>query len=219
MSHYCVLVIGADPENQLTPYDENLEVKFYDKTAHLQSEYENGGAKYVIFADGRMANIYSQEVRDLWQPVNKNTPFSKCELILPKGAKVEMVPFKQVYKDFETFAKQHCGLEKNEQGQYGYMYNPNAKWDWYELGGRWENYLPLKNGEHANEAVWDEIDIVKLRTPFAILKHGEWHEKGEMGWWGMTKNEKADNDWDKEVNNLIADIAPDTPVYIYDCHI
>lgn len=29
-------------------------------------------------------------------------------------------------------------------------YNPNSKWDWYEIGGRWNNSIPLKNGEHVN---------------------------------------------------------------------
>ncbi len=219
MSHYCVLVIGAAPENQLAPYDENLEVEFEDRTEQLQSEYENDGAKHVKFADGRMVNIHSQEIRDLWQPVNKNDLLSKCELVLPKGAKIEMVPFKHAYKDFETFVQQYHGLEKNEQGRYGYMYNPNAKWDWYELGGRWAGAVPLKTGGGANKSNFGNVDIQKLSTPFVVLKNGVWHEKGQMGWWGITKNEKSDDAWDKEVKTLIADIAPDTPIYIYDCHI
>lgn len=219
MSHYSVLVIGPAPDSQLAPYDENLEVAFNDKTEQIQTQYETEGTKYIKFADGRLVNIYDRSIRDLWKPVNKDDPLSKCELELPEGATIEMVPFKQIYADFDTFATEYHGFKKNEQSRYGYMYNPNAKWDWYKLGGRWENELPLKNGTHANETLWSNIDIEKLRIPFAILKHGKWYEKGKMGWWAMVSNEKSQNVWDKEVKQLIADIAPDTPVYIYDCHI
>jgi hypothetical protein len=29
---------------------------------------------------------------------------------------------------------------------WGYYHNPNAKWDWYAIGGRWPNYFRLKEG-------------------------------------------------------------------------
>lgn len=31
-----------------------------------------------------------------------------------------------------------------KQGDYGYWYNPNAKWDWWTVGGRWSGLLHLK---------------------------------------------------------------------------
>lgn len=36
-------------------------------------------------------------------------------------------------------------------------YNSNSKWDWYEIGGRWSNNIPLKNGEHSNFAKIKDI--------------------------------------------------------------
>jgi hypothetical protein len=33
-----------------------------------------------------------------------------------------------------------------ETGKYGYWENPNAKWDWYQLGGRWAGFFRLKPG-------------------------------------------------------------------------
>ena len=37
-------------------------------------------------------------------------------------------------------------IGKNHRVQYGYIENPNAKWDWYQVGGRWSGQLILKPG-------------------------------------------------------------------------
>lgn len=61
-------------------------------------------------------------------------------------------------------------------------YNPNSKWDWYSVGGRWNKYIKTLDGEQVNEAYVNEVDW-KESTPFAfIAPNGEWHEKGEIGW-------------------------------------
>ena len=38
------------------------------------------------------------------------------------------------------------GLEVEPYEDDGQMitYNPNSKWDWYSIGGRWSGFLPLK---------------------------------------------------------------------------
>ena len=33
---------------------------------------------------------------------------------------------------------------------------------------------------------------------FAVLKDGQWYEKGQMGWFGFASNEKDDDAWDEE---------------------
>lgn len=46
---------------------------------------------------------------------------------------------------FEYFIKEWAGYKKDpETGKYGYWENPNRKWDWYQLGGRWRGYFKLK---------------------------------------------------------------------------
>lgn len=45
-----------------------------------------------------------------------------------------------------------------EEDGYEYWTNPNAKWDWFEVGGRWSNRLRLKNGERADSALLCDID-------------------------------------------------------------
>lgn len=45
---------------------------------------------------------------------------------------------KKRYPTFEKYMN-HYGYKKNEYtGRYGYYENPNAKWDWYAIGGRFD---------------------------------------------------------------------------------
>jgi hypothetical protein len=50
------------------------------------------------------------------------------------------------YETLEEYASEYCGHDRNENGDYGRVRNPNAKWDWYELGGRWSGLLKLYKG-------------------------------------------------------------------------
>ena len=55
------------------------------------------------------------------------------------------------------FANDMYGMKWDEDREgYGYMTNPNSKWDWYSLGGRWTGALRLKP------------DIVKMREADAL---------------------------------------------------
>lgn len=36
--------------------------------------------------------------------------------------------------------------------------NKDSKWDWYEIGGRFENFFILKNGEFSDQALKKDID-------------------------------------------------------------
>ncbi len=54
---------------------------------------------------------------------------------------------------------------------------------------------------------------------FAILKDGQWFERGEMGWWGIAHNEKPDEAWDEEFSKLLDELPDNTLLSVYDCHI
>lgn len=55
--------------------------------------------------------------------------------------------------------------------------------------------------------------------PFAVLKDGEWYEKGKMGWWGMVKDAIDDNEWAAKVMEMVNELPDDTLISFYDCHI
>lgn len=96
MSHFTVLVIGDNAEEQLIPFEEQTK-----------------NEKYLEF-------------KDCTEEVINNYEKHKDE-----------------YKTLEDFAKEYYGYDSVD-GKYGYKRNPNAKWDWYVLGGRWTNTLKLK---------------------------------------------------------------------------
>ena len=92
----------------------------------------------------------------------------------------------------------------DEDGNLLSNYNPDSKWDWYAIGGRWNNILITKDGNGTNEDYVSEIDWDKTMTPFAYIDiNGNWHENGEMGWWGIVSNEKDKDEWDDEFKNYV----------------
>lgn len=52
---------------------------------------------------------------------------------------------------------------------------------------------------------------------FAVIKDGNWYERGSMGWWGVVSNENGE--WAKQYALLIDSIPDDTLLSVYDCHI
>lgn len=65
------------------------------------------------------------------------------------------VPFKERFASFEAFVENEFGYQRNhDTGRYGYTANPNAKWDWYQIGGRWSGRLMLcQHAEADYEAI------------------------------------------------------------------
>jgi hypothetical protein len=72
-----------------------------------------------------------------------------------------------------------------------------------------------KEGQSLRE--WTE-DVVPLTT-WAVLKDGEWTEKGSMGWFGMASNETDEGEWHRSVWQMIEDLGPDQYIAVVDCHI
>lgn len=56
------------------------------------------------------------------------------------------VPYKSAFKTFDAFCRKYHGYTLSTEGKYGYKSNPNAKWDWWSIGGRWLGFFPVKEG-------------------------------------------------------------------------
>lgn len=171
MSHFTVLVIGDDPEKQLAPYhefectgDNNEYVQNVIETGDAREEYESATRDYLVAPDGTEYNAYDSRFY-----VEK-----KGDGILPERVRVipegyvlkEDVPVKDK-ESFSTWAMDYYGREVVKSGElpdtdgehkYGWIEvneagevteivrrtNPNAKWDWYLLGGRWTGFFKMK---------------------------------------------------------------------------
>lgn len=111
MSHFTVLVIGKNPEEQLAPFQEN-------NMGDCPQEF----MKY---------KVYDTEGQRHW--------FDSEEDFLKSGI-------------------------KTDEDETGYWENPNAKWDWYQLGGRWTGFFKVKEtatfaavGSPAEEGTADQL--------------------------------------------------------------
>ena len=163
----------------------------------------------------------------MWRPYTKKeypTPTDiakdKGYEIVPDESKVNGVRFvqkverkweyegsKEKYPTLDKFAKEYYGYRK-VNGRYGYMTNPNAKYDYYVNGGRWNGYMLNKEGNRTDEDLVTEIDwdkmIAENDVPFCFVDaEGVWHEKGEMGWFAMVANEKKKADWQTEFKDYV----------------
>ena len=213
MSHYSVYVFGADPEGQLAPYDENEEVEEYEVSS--RKEIIDEAKTYLERAKETYAE-YTKNPKKFF----KNNTWAKAKEIKKIGNEIKKKSKWTDEQFYESWFKDN-GRKKAPNGGYLSTYNPLSKWDWYEIGGRWDKSLFLKsrNLARSNETTIDEVDWDKTQAPFAMLIDGEWIEKGQMGWFGMTANEMSDKKWEKEVRKKIKSMDPNTKVTVVDCHI
>lgn len=111
MSHFIVVVIGEDVEEQLAPYSENTEVEEY---------WEEAGDWTLEYGKEKASE------NGILEPT--------LEQIAKYASGEEDDGTKYVVRDGNIM--------------YKTTYNPQSKWDWYEIGGRWTGYFPLKEGRH-----------------------------------------------------------------------
>ena len=247
MSHFCVLVIGENPEGQLAKYDENLELEMHQVATKEQcirrkrewiEEYRNGWPYQSFLKDPEK---YKEE--------NKRYPehIEYLEEIFPKMLEwTDEQCYEDVLSEYRRYIEDgETWCDIHEDGSIWKTTNEDAKWDWYQIGGRYRGRLRLSKPTPPNYPLYtgwqfDDMpgdyerlrkdgycdqayakDVVNLDdfVPFAIVKDGEWYERGEMGWWAIVSNEKEKDDWETEVKALLKDIPGDTLLTVVDCHI
>lgn len=187
MSHFATLVIhkeGADIDEILAPFCETDEdfFEFYDFTDEIKKEYSTVTVKRVKMPDGKYYNygdkIFAKKVSKEEYYKNQNgfrsyissggnglnTEYILCDYIEKGGALVD-VPAKEIMTLGEY--AEYCGYCKYKQDEnipdedavFGYYFNPNAEWDWFEIGGRWNNSIKTKSGVFCNSCKIGEIDF------------------------------------------------------------
>ncbi|AOQ24615.1 hypothetical protein MTAT_19600 [Moorella thermoacetica] len=74
--------------------------------------------------------------------------------------------------NIKQFARDYYGYEEHE-GKFGYWQNPNAKWDWWQIGGRWKRKL-LVNGTWVDSARIKDIDWQGMKRAAAREARVRW---------------------------------------------
>ena len=163
MSHYTVMAIirkgsDSDLESMLAPYDENMEVAPYIRHTKADLIAQKREEAAHVAHDIPLAEAHSEEeyrkledVRYRYEYVLSDEGRACAALV---GASDDEV-FEAVKKDYEED-------RLDEDGNYISTYNPDSKWDWYEVGGRWSGSLKLKDGGSTDEDYAGQIDWDKM---------------------------------------------------------
>ena len=152
MSHYCVLIIGEDIEGQLAKYDENLVMPRYVKYTK-----EELIAKEKQEIEEYKNSTYAQYLAD---PVKYA---EDCNNDSHLNYLKEVFPNKLTMTDEEIYQSATRWYEEDEIGPNGEVYstyNPDSKWDWYQVGGRYAGRIVVKDGVEIDEPSfswgWDD---------------------------------------------------------------
>jgi hypothetical protein len=145
--HFLVAVITEDPnllDDIMQPYDEQLDVEPYIDTTREMME-----AEYLEF---RERNIREAAI----------DPGDAEELKVMKKEAQRIIKetnnFGNLQWTYMDFAKWYHGTESfDEDGNALTTYNQNGRWDYYTIGGGWENTLMLNDGTTASKAKIKDI--------------------------------------------------------------
>lgn len=211
---------------RLAPYQENNMgtcpseyMEFNDQEDELRKEYETEGYDRVVLADGTVDGCTWDEKykSEACRAAKAGDPLMmrdghrelEQERCYPDGSEVREVPYSKMYETFQVFAADHHGHDAPDEktGRYGYWENPQAKWDFFTLGGRWSDHFPVTDaGMHfKGERSWGMEDVpVKSGTADATqVKAVDWRRVSadtqqrideKYGAWCRYRDSPADNE-------------------------
>src|SRR5581483_965105 len=179
MSHFTVLVVTDRSDDDaitqaLVPFQEHActgecpkeYMEFNETETEYRQEYETGSRKMYRSPAGELFGPWDEKFR---VPGTVGINLGGLNHKKPDDYTEVEVPFKQLYSTFEQFMREWAGDEEPdpETGKYGYWENPNKKWDWWQVGGRWSNSLVRKNGSGSyptDQCRVGDLDIEGIRS-------------------------------------------------------
>lgn len=118
------MIIGDDPEEQLKPYDESIEVPPYTKEQVTEED--------IV----RFITYYQSAFKEL-----------KLDTTVTMVNGKVSGNFDELYKKHGQAWNGSTWRKHTDDTWWEYStYNPNSKWDWYELGGRWTGFFKARAG-------------------------------------------------------------------------
>jgi len=202
MSHFTVMVFGDDVEEQLAPYheyectgvddeyvvdvDQSDEIEeFLAKVIYVGKSKETGDLDYHFNEES------GAEYLDDWSPM------TRAKYIEVAGL------------DLDEEIKDYFGVEKKEDGKFYLHTNPNAKWDWYLVGGRWSGFFKLKEG--ADGDVGEQSLIMKSQGVEPVESgYADSTLKGNIDLEAMMEEDRQRAN--KQFDHLVAAIGDIEPV-------
>lgn len=283
MSHFSVAIISENPnqvEKLLAPYQENNMgdcpkeyLAFTSTEEDNRNDYKTGSVTKVKTPDGRLIYPWDEEFR---KPGTFGHGSDTHEVPEGKGYEKIETKYTELYPTFEEYMKDFCDSERDtEKGEYGYWENPNKKWDWWQIGGRYSGLITTKSGRRVDQCQIKESDFLpnpkaydhairfwevnvegqdlrpdenktdyfnfykpeyyteRYESKVAYAAHraafstwamitldGQWHEQGEMGWFGLSDaTSDSTKSFAEMFNEIIKTANPEFYITIVDCHI
>jgi hypothetical protein len=139
-----------------------------------------------------------------------------------------IVPLKT--RSIKAYVDRQMAPYNENHGSARDIANPNARWDWYRIGGRWDGWITgnpqssdngfnfdKKHETVENNITTTEAALASDKIPHAIITpDGEWHEHGHMGWFAVMRDERID--WDDVARDILRK-HPRHRIVILDAHI
>lgn len=120
----------------MEPFDENTEnpkyLKFKDLTEEYMEYYNNPEITETIVLSLNGEIIMEREM---------------SEEQIKQGYKIVELPVKEIFKTFEEYMEYDGEQKDKKTNKYGYWYNPNCQFDYYDIGGRWNDIVLFKNDD------------------------------------------------------------------------
>ena len=245
MSHFVMGVVVPEGvtsfrsyvDDAFAPFDENLEVAPYKRKCWCVGNK----AQHEVSKDA--TGIYGSwdEMRTKFHAQGKikqaKEEQDKLDLTKPGDSKKYSEIEDSIQKQWEAFIKPRLSFEKNAlkdhalknsprkdcdckgTGKETVTYNPKSKWDWYQIGGRWDGFFGKENTLTVKEHLNQLKKSFDTHVCFGYLVDGEWVEKGNMGYFGMVSNEKSEKEVRKKVFALLEKLNPNDKIVAVDVHI
>lgn len=166
MSHFAVMVVG-DIEDNLAPFHEFESTGFDDEFVQNIDVTEQKREDYKKWCEPKSRNLIKIECVPGSSDDNEDKDSN------------EDVSFAYFLSEIEGFTEVPFG-EKPDiiyDHKFGYFTvdahgevltvvnrtNPDSKWDWYSIGGRFSDHLLSKNGQRGDSFLKSEIDVEEMR--------------------------------------------------------
>lgn len=315
----------------LAPYCESTEdpeyIKFTNVEDECRSEYETDTTTAIHMPNGKICSAFDSEFTKFYElrdnkvylrtsspaelpalPASNSNPSDESNELKV----LENYPVKLLYPVFTDYLENYRGYTYDEAHKaYGYYSNPNAQWDWYQVGGRWMDVFLVKDtcdlkiqgerglldgkvsnapegylwvaGARKRDIQWEKMKELKLEakekqffvldnwflhdvepnpvpiatqkkedgihcwgsilyhkgetlegflkrkglhpnvryahSSYAYLDEDGWQSQGDMGWFGISSNDKDEGSWNEMVQAFIDSVPDDYILVSVDCHI